>query len=68
MTAIKTKKNVSVLWDRNNRKTVCCYGDKDPFNKAIWYDVDGNAYELIYARRGGEFSLNPRADYDRKEC
>ena len=65
MTAIKTKKNVSVLWDSSNRKTVYYYGDKDAWHKAIWFDADGKAYELIYARRGGQYSLNPFPYYDR---
>lgn len=63
-TAIKTKK-APVLWDNNNRKVVKYYGDKDEFGKAIWYDEDGNAYELIYAIRAKAFSLNPYPAYNK---
>lgn len=63
-TAIKTKK-APVLWDNNNKKVVKYYGDKDEFGKAIWYDEDGNAYELIYARRANAYSLNPYPTYNK---
>ena len=45
--AIKTKR-APVLWDRANMITAYSYGDKDPWGKAIWYDEQGKAYELIY--------------------
>lgn len=63
-TAIKTKK-APILWDRANTITVRYYGDKDDFGKAIWYDKDGNAYELIYARLAKRYSLNPYPHYNR---
>lgn len=63
-TAIKTKK-APVLWDSNNKKVVKYYGDKDNWNKAIWYDEDGNAYEMIYARLAKQYSLNPYPAYNK---
>ena len=66
MTAIKTKK-CSVSWDSKNKKTVFDYSDKDPFNKTIWYDADGNAYEMIYARFAKSYSLNPYPAYNRAD-
>lgn len=66
MTAIKTKK-CPVLWDSKNKKTVFDYGDKDPFGKSLWYDSDGNAYELIYARLAKQYSLNPCPAYNRAD-
>ena len=63
--AIKTKK-APISWDNNNRVTCYYYGDKDPFNKAIWYDEDGKAYELIYSRLGNAYSFNPYPAYDNK--
>lgn len=63
--AIKTKK-APVLWDNNNKITAYYYGDKDPFNKAIWYTEDGKAYELIYARMANKYSFNPYPTYDKE--
>lgn len=56
--AIKTKR-APVLWDNNNKKTVYYFGDKDTDGKAIWYDEDGNKYEMIYSRLAKKYSLNP---------
>ena len=64
-TAIKTKK-APILWDNSNKVTCKYYGDKDAFGKAIWYDEAGHAYELIYARRGGQYSFNPYKGYDKQ--
>ena len=64
MTAIKTKK-APILWDESNKVTCQYYGDKDPFNKAIWYDDKGQAYELIYARRVNKYSFNPYPAYNK---
>ena len=64
--ATKTKK-VPVLWDRSNMKTVYSFGDKDPFRKAIWFDEEGNAYEMIYARLSRQYSLNPCPYYNIKD-
>lgn len=58
-TAIKTKKRVPIEWDDKNRVTVYDYGDKDHFGSTIWFDDNGNAYGMIYARRAGKYSLNP---------
>lgn len=66
MTAIKTKK-APVLWD-NSKKVVCkYYGEKDVYGKALWYDEEGNAYELIHAKFGG-WSFNPYPYYNKKEA
>lgn len=64
MTAIRTKK-APVLWDEDNRIICHYYGDKDEFNKAIWYDENGNAYELIYARLSNKYSFNPYPAYNK---
>ena len=61
--AIKTKK-APVLWD--GEKITCTYdGDKDAFNKAIWYDENGYAYELKYARLANKYSFDPYPYYDK---
>ena len=65
-TAIKTKV-VPVEWDKNNKKKVYSFGDKDPFGKALWYDDEGNAYELIYARKANAYSLNPYPYYNKQK-
>ena len=63
-TAIKTKK-APIGWD-NSKRIVCQYfGDKDAFGKAIWYDENGNAYELIYARISKSYSFNPYPHYNK---
>ena len=62
--AIKTKK-APVLWDDKNKITCKYYGDKDNYNKAIWYDENGKAYELIHARRGNAYSFNPWPAYNK---
>ena len=62
--AIKTKR-APVLWDRANMITAYSYGDKDPWGKAIWYDEQGKAYELIYARLSHKYSFNPYPYYDK---
>lgn len=64
MAAIKTKK-APVKWDNNNKITCRYEGDKDVFNKAIWYDENGKAYELIYARLAKKYSFNPYPQYNR---
>ena len=64
MIAIKTKK-APVLWNKENTITAYYYGDKDPYHKAIWYDKDGKAYELIYARLARKYSFNPYSTYDK---
>lgn len=63
-TAIKTKV-APILWDNSNKVKCFYYGDKDPFNKAIWYDENGNAYELIHARLGNQYSFNPYPAYNK---
>jgi len=65
-TAIKTKV-VPVKWDENNKKKVYSFGDKDSFGKALWYDDEGNAYELIYARKANAYSLNPYPYYNKQK-
>ena len=56
--AIKTKV-APVLWNNSNKKKVYYFGEKDVDGKAIWYDEDGNKYEMIYARLAKKYSLNP---------
>ena len=63
-TAIKTKK-APIHWNDNNKVTCYYYGDKDDFGKAIWYDENGKAYELIYARLANKYSFNPNSYYDK---
>lgn len=63
-TAIKTKK-APIHWDKNNMIICKYYGDKDDFGKAIWYDENGKAYELIYARLANRYSFNPYSHYDK---
>lgn len=63
-TAIKTKV-APIRWDNNNKVKCFYYGDKDPYNKAIWYDENGNAYELIYARMSNRYSYNPYPAYNK---
>ena len=62
--SVRTKK-APIKWDDSNKVTCKYYGDKDAFDKAIWYDADGNAYELIYARRSKQYSFNPCPAYNR---
>lgn len=62
---IKTKK-APIKWNKENTVTCFYYGDKDDFNKAIWYDENGNAYELIYARAAKAYSFNPYPYYNIK--
>ena len=64
-TAIKTKKT-SIRWDKNNKVTAHYYGDKDEWGKAIWYDEEGKAYELIYARVSKEYTFLPYPACDKK--
>lgn len=64
MTAIKTKK-APIKWNNSNRITCKYYGDKDDWGKAIWYDDEGKAYELIYARLAKAYSFNPYPAYDK---
>jgi hypothetical protein len=64
-TAIKTKK-ASIRWDKTNKVTACDYGDKDEWGKAIWYDEEGKAYELIFARAAREYTFLPYPAYDKK--
>jgi hypothetical protein len=63
-TAIKTKK-APICWDRKNMVTCYDYGDKDVWGKTIWYDQDGKAYELIYARLTKKYSFNRYSKYDK---
>ena len=51
MTAIKTKR-AQIDFGFNTKERVTCYdyGDKDPWGKTIWYDAEGRAYDLRYAR------------------
>lgn len=63
-TAIKTKK-APILWNNENMITAYYYGDKDEWNKAIWYDEEGNAYELIYARLAKKYSFTPYPAYNK---
>ena len=63
-TTTKTKK-APVLWNYNNIITCVCYGEKDPWGKAIWYDKNGNAYELIFARLARKYSFNPYPHYNK---
>lgn len=62
--AIKTKK-APIGWDKDNKVTCQYFGDKDEFGKAIWYDENGNAYELIYARLAKAYSFNPYPYYNK---
>lgn len=62
--AIKTKK-APIKWDVNNMIVCKYYGDKDDFGKAIWYDEEGKAYELIYARLANKYSFNRYSYYDK---
>lgn len=61
---IKTKK-APIEWDRNNMTTCYYYGDKDAYGKAIWFDADGKAYDLIYARFSKSYSFNRLPEYDK---
>ena len=63
-TAIKTKK-APIKWDNNNKVTCYYFGDKDDWNKAIWYDEEGKAYELIYAKLANKYSFNRNPYYDK---
>lgn len=63
MTVLKTMK-AQVLW-QGNKIAVFDYGDKDSFGKTIWYDENGKAYSMIYARRARQYSLNPYPYYDK---
>ncbi len=65
-TAIKTKK-APVLWNDKNKIVCRTYGDKDPWGKAIWYDENGNAYELIFARLARKYSFNPYPHYNKSK-
>jgi spore germination protein YaaH len=64
-TAIKTKK-APIHWNNENKVTCYYYGDKDEWGKAIWYDENGKAYELIYARLANKYSFNPYGNYDKQ--
>lgn len=64
-TAVKTKK-APIKWDRQNMITCYSYGDKDSWGKAIWYDENGKAYEMIYSRFTKSYSFNPYPAYDKK--
>ena len=59
-------KRAPIHWDRKHMITCYSYGDKDDYGKAIWYDIDGNAYTLIYARLSKSYSFNPQPYYNRK--
>lgn len=63
-TAIKTKK-APIRWDSNKIITCQYFGDKDDDKKAIWYDENGKAYELIYARHAKKYSFNEYPHYNR---
>lgn len=67
MTAIKTKK-APIGWDSKKKVTCYDYGDKDDFGKTIWYDADGKAYEMIYARFAKAYSFNRYPFYDKGVC
>ena len=62
--ATKTMK-APVRWNKDNIITAYYFGDKDDWNKAIWYDENGNAYEMIYARRAKKYSFNPYPAYNK---
>ena len=64
-TAIKTKR-ASIKWDKTNKVTAYYYGDKDEWGKALWYDEEGNIYELIYARLSKEYTFIPCPSYNKK--
>ena len=59
-------KTAPVLWNKANTITCTSDGTKDPWGKVTWYDADGNAYELIYARRARAYSFNPLHTMDKK--
>ena len=63
-TAIKTKK-APVLWDKAHKITAYDFGDKDEFGKTIWYDDNGKAYELKYARLARQYSFHPYSAYNK---
>lgn len=64
--AIKTKM-APILWDKKNMVKCFDYGDKDCYGKTIWYDANGKAYTMIYARLAREYSFNPCPYYDKKD-
>ena len=48
-----------VKWNKANKVTCYYYGEKDKFGKALWYDENGNLYELMYARKTKVYSFYP---------
>lgn len=71
--SFKTKKaicNSPIENDLRKGKKITCTssGETDPFNKTIWYDDKGCAYELCYARLARVYYFIPYPYYDKKYC
>lgn len=64
MTIIKTM-TATVKWNKSNIITCYYYGDKDDYNSAIWYDDNGNAYKLQYARLTRQYTFQPNPYYNK---
>lgn len=61
---MKTKR--ATLNDMKTVITCTTDGEKDDWGKAIWFDADGKAYELMYARLARKYFFNRRSYYDKE--
>ena len=56
------------LYFGDSKKKITCHseGQKDPWGKIIWYDDDGKAYELKYARWARAYAFVTYSHYNKE--